>query len=98
MKDRHLLGAGAAACAVCCAPPLIGLLGLAGFAATAATVVFVGVVFGLVVGAATLLALVVRRRRATRGAREAGGASGTLDMSVTPRGGEPDDEHDTIST
>lgn len=98
MKDRHLLGAGAAACAVCCAPPLLGLLGLAGFAATAATLAFVGVVFGLVVGAATLLALVVRRRRATRDARQVGGASEPLDISVTPRRGEPDDEHDTIGT
>ena len=39
---------------MCCAPPLIGLLGMAGFAVTAATVAFVGVVFGLVVGAASL--------------------------------------------
>jgi hypothetical protein len=98
VKDRHLLGAGAAACAVCCAPPLIGLLGLAGFAATAATLAFVGVVFGLVVGAATLLALVVRRRPATRQAHEAGVSAGPVDVVVAPHRHGPDDQHDTIGT
>ncbi|ABL79534.1 MULTISPECIES: hypothetical protein [unclassified Nocardioides] len=63
LKDRHLFGAGAAACAVCCAAPLLTLLGVAGAAATLATFVFAGVVFGLVVAAGTLLAVWNQRRQ-----------------------------------
>lgn len=95
MKERHLLGAGAAACAVCCAPPLIGILGLAGIGATAATVAFVGLAFGVVVGAASVLALVVHRRHATREAR---GSSGSVDITRDPHRRGSDSEHDTIAT
>jgi MFS superfamily sulfate permease-like transporter len=62
--NRHLAGGAAAACAVCCAAPLVGFLGVAGFAATAVTFAFAGVVFALVVGVATAAALLVRRSRA----------------------------------
>jgi hypothetical protein len=62
--NRHLAGGAAAACAVCCAAPLVGFLGVAGFAATAVTFAFAGVVFALVVGVATVVALLVRRSRA----------------------------------
>jgi hypothetical protein len=62
LKDRHLYGAGAAACAVCCAAPLGTLLGVAGAAATVATFLFAGVVFGLVVAAGALLAVWAQRR------------------------------------
>jgi uncharacterized protein (DUF58 family) len=63
-----LVGAGAAACAVCCAAPLLTLLGIGvtGAAATALTMAFAGVVFGLVVAVATIAAIVVRRRQARR--------------------------------
>jgi uncharacterized protein (DUF58 family) len=59
IKDRHLLGAGAAACAICCAPPILALLGLAGagLVATVATVAFAGLTFGAVVLVASLLAV-----------------------------------------
>lgn len=69
IKDRHLYGAGAAACALCCAPPILALLGIAGagLAATVATVAFAGVAFGLVILAATLLGAWAR----SRGARTA---------------------------
>jgi hypothetical protein len=62
LKDRHRYGAGAAACAVCCAPPILALIGLAGagIAATVATVVLAGVAFGLVALAATLLGVWAR--------------------------------------
>jgi heme/copper-type cytochrome/quinol oxidase subunit 2 len=66
LKDRHLVGAGVAACAVCCAPPILAFLGIAGVAATIATFVFVGVAFGLVVGAAALFAVWHRRRQNRR--------------------------------
>ena len=65
LRDRHLYGAGAAACAVCCAPPVLALLGIAGagIAATIATAAFAGIVFALVVAGATVFALVQRKRR-----------------------------------
>jgi hypothetical protein len=65
-----LVGAGAAACAVCCAAPLMTLLGigLTGAAATAFTLAFAGVVFGVVVAVATVAAVLYRRRQAQRSA------------------------------
>ncbi|MEO6414036.1 MAG: hypothetical protein ABIO48_15720 [Pedococcus sp.] len=50
-RDRHTVAAGAAACAVCCAAPVLGLLGIGvgGAAATAFAAVFAGSVFALVV-------------------------------------------------
>lgn len=65
LRERHLWGAGADACAVCCAAPVLALLGIAGagLAATVATIAFAGVVFGVVVAAATLGAIVLKRRR-----------------------------------
>jgi len=67
-----LVGAGAAACAVCCAAPLLAVLGigLTGAAATAFTVVFAGLVFGVVVAVATIAAVVLRRRRTRRTASD----------------------------
>ncbi len=63
-----LVGAGAAACAVCCAAPLMTLLGigLTGAAATAFTLAFAGIVFALVVAVATVAAVLYRRRQAQR--------------------------------
>lgn len=66
LKDRHLVGAGAAACAVCCAVPLLTLLGVAGAAATVATFIFAGAVFGLVVAAGAMLAVWRQRRHRNR--------------------------------
>jgi hypothetical protein len=63
VKDRHLYGAGAAACAVCCMAPLLTLLGVAGAAATVATFLFAGVVFGLVVAAGAVFAVSTQRRQ-----------------------------------
>ena len=64
-KDRLLLGAGAVACAVCCAGPLLAFLGIAGAAATVGTFVFAGGAFAVVVGLASLV-VVLQRRRAQR--------------------------------
>lgn len=83
--DRHLLGAGAAACAVCCAPPLLGLLGIVGAAATVATFVLAGVVFAVVVGVATGLALLARRRPLA-GSCEQPGPEDLPDPAIPPAG------------
>ena len=61
---RYLIGGGAAACAVCCAPPLLALVGIAGAGtvATLATFAFAGLVFALVVAAASAGAFILRKR------------------------------------
>lgn len=65
---RYVLGGGAAACAVCCAPPVLALVGIAGAGtvATVATLALAGLVFALVVAAASLVAFVLRKRRRDR--------------------------------
>lgn len=86
IRDRHLVGAGVAACAVCCAPALLAFLGIAGVAATVASLAFAGVVFALVVGAATLLAVWHRRRQARRDcATTAGPIDVELSTATTPK-------------
>ena len=63
MSDKNdtaaIVGVGAAACAVCCAGPIVGLLAGIGIGAAAGFAVF-GIV-GLVI--ATLIAVVMHRRR-----------------------------------
>ena len=85
IKDRHLFGAGAAACAVCCTPPLLALLGIAGagLAATIATVALVGLAFGAVVLAASLLAAWARRRRSSQ--TNACADDGPVELTITTR-------------
>ncbi len=56
-----VVGLGAAACAVCCAGPIIGFLAAIGLG-TAAGVALFGVV-ALVIGAAAAATVLVRRRR-----------------------------------
>ena len=90
LRDRHLVGGTAAACAVCCAAPVVGFLGVAGFAATAVTLAFAGVVFAGVVGLATVGAVLMRRRRVRRAscaARPAGAVAVELGLM---RIGDPD--------
>lgn len=92
LRDRHLVGAGAAACAVCCAAPVLGILGLAGAgaAATAATFAFAfaGTVFALVVGIASVAGVLMRRRsqRAgpTAGAQGAVPQTGPVLVDLAP--------------
>lgn len=83
LKDRHLYGAGAAACAVCCAAPLLTLLGVAGAAATMATFAFAGVVFGLVVAAGAVLAVWNQRRQQRR--KSCATVVGPVDVELSAR-------------
>ena len=84
LRDRHLAGGVAAACAVCCAAPLVGFLGVAGFAATALTLAFAGAVFALVVGVATVAALLVRRSRARQVACAPSAEAGAVPLELGP--------------
>lgn len=92
IKDRHLLGAGAAACAICCAPPLLAVLGIAGagLAATLATVVFAGLVFGVVVLMASLLAVWARGRH--RGPAKTCADDGPVELTLTAAPGDTADD------
>jgi hypothetical protein len=81
LEDRHLYGAGAAACAVCCAAPILTLLGIAGAATTVATFVFAGAVFGLVIAAGAALAVWNQRRRRRRASCVAD--TGPVDVELT---------------
>ena len=89
LKDRHLVGAGVAACVVCCAPPVLAFLGIAGVAATVATFAFAGVVFGLVVGAASIAAVSHRRRQARRRPCADDVGPVDLELSRTPERSDP---------
>jgi uncharacterized protein (DUF58 family) len=86
-----LVGAGAAACAVCCAAPLLTLLGIGvtGAAATALTAAFAGAVFAVVVAAATVAAVVVRRRRTRAGACSTG-TPGPVTVELRRRPDQPE--------
>lgn len=90
IRDRHLYGVGAAACAVCCAAPLLALLGIAGAGAvaTVATIAFAGLAFGLVVLAATVLGIWARRRRNTV---DAASRCSDMDPVHVTIGAAPDD-------
>lgn len=87
LKDRHLFGAGAAACAICCAPPLLAILGIAGagLAATIATVAFAGLSFGLVVVVGSFLALWGRRRPRADACATDGPVEGPVDVTMGAR-------------
>jgi len=89
IKDRHLVGAGVAACAVCCAAPILAFLGIAGVASTVATFAFAGVAFGLVVGAAALLAVWHRRRQTRRHACPTAVGPVDIELSKTPKRSGP---------
>lgn len=78
---RYLIGGGAAACAVCCAPPVLAPIGIAGAGsvATVATFALAGLVLALVVAVASLIAFVLGKRRrdrhfVLRGSHHDGGA------------------------
>lgn len=89
VKDGHLIGAGLAACTVCCVPTILAFLGIAGVAATVATLAFAGVVFGLVVGAAALLTVWFRRRQTRHRACATEAGPIDVELSTTPKRSDP---------
>jgi len=62
--DATVIGAGAAACAVCCAGPILGFMAALGVGAIAGTLLF-GVAALVVTAVVGILFLVRRRRRQT---------------------------------
>ncbi len=83
-KDNAaMVGVGVAACAVCCAGPILGVLAAIGLGTAAGFAVF-GLV-GIVVGAAIAAFVVVRRRR-------------RASSSCAPLGAEPTPVHLSVRT
>lgn len=82
MRDAGgVLGLGVAACAACCAGPILALLGglsILGFASTAV----IGVA-GLIIGALALVALLAMRRR--RAAASSARTEGPVPVELMPR-------------
>ena len=62
-QDMALVGAGAAACAVCCAGPIVGFLAAVGLGSVLGVAMF-GMI-GLAVLAVGMIVMVRRRRRRT---------------------------------
>ena len=60
-QDLVLVGAGAAACAVCCAGPILGFLAVIGLGTVLGVALF-GTI-GLVIAAIGIIVMVRRRRR-----------------------------------
>ncbi|MEO8264755.1 MAG: hypothetical protein ABI706_04500 [Ilumatobacteraceae bacterium] len=63
-QDVALIGAGAAACAVCCAGPMLGFLAAIGLGTAAGVAVFGAA--GLVIAVIGVLVVLGRRRRPNR--------------------------------
>jgi hypothetical protein len=64
----YVFGGAAAACAVCCAPPVLALVGIAGGGAlaTGATLAFAGLAFAVVVAVISVAAFIIRKRTPRR--------------------------------
>ena len=69
-QDLALVGAGAAACAVCCAAPILGFFAAIGLGTVLAVAVF-GTV-GLCIAAVGIIVLMRRRRRRATGCGDVG--------------------------
>ena len=84
---RYLIGGGAAACAPCCAPPVLALLGIAGsgLVATAATLAFAGVTFAVVVMTITVAGYAARQRRVHHARTRPSSASEVQPMPDLPQ-------------
>jgi mercuric ion transport protein len=78
-----LVGVGAAACAVCCAGPILGFLAAIGLGTAAGAAVFG--VSALVVGAAIAAFVVVHRRRRAASCAPVGVEPAPLDLTERAR-------------
>lgn len=91
VEKRYLAGAGAAACAVCCAAPILALLGIAGtgLAAAVATMALAGATFGLVVLLGTVLAVFLGRRRESNSGCHSEASSGPVMVQLSSGPADP---------
>lgn len=82
-----VLGLGAAACAACCAGPILGALGAIGMASTVGYVMAGAV--AVLAGSAGAAALIVRRRRRRSGCAARTGTVAMVDAPTTRLPNEP---------
>lgn len=80
-ENAAILGAGVAACAVCCAGPILGVLTAIGLG-TAAGVALLGAI-ALLAGALTITVVVVRRRRRDVAACTPAGAASPVPVELS---------------
>jgi hypothetical protein len=80
-QDVTLVGAGVAACAVCCAGPIFGFLAAIGLG-TAVGAVMYGTIAGLI-GAAVAVVVVMRRRRRAEACATIPPASARVELTAT---------------
>ena len=80
-ENATLIGFGAAACAVCCAGPILGVLAAIGLG-TAVGFALIGTV-AIVVGAMLVAFLVIRRRRRMTVACDSGAVAEPVQVDVT---------------
>lgn len=80
-ENAAIIGAGVAACAVCCAGPVLGVLAAIGLGAVAGVAVF-GTV-ALLVGALAITAVVVRRRRRSAATCRSAAAVGSVPVELS---------------
>lgn len=80
-ENAAILGVGVAACAVCCAGPIIGVLAAIGLG-TAAGVALFGTA-ALLLGALAVAVVMIRRRRRTTACTPANAAPVPVELSGT---------------
>jgi mercuric ion transport protein len=77
-----VVGIGAAACAVCCAGPILGVLAAVGLGTAAGLAIF-GTA-AVVIGIAVIGFVVVRRRRRSAGCGRAASTTAQVELGTTP--------------
>jgi hypothetical protein len=80
-QDVTLVGAGVAACVVCCAGPIVAFLAAIGLG-TAAGAVLYGTI-AVVMGAAVAVVVVIRRRRRAKACATIPPASAPVELTAT---------------
>ena len=80
-ESAAILGVGVAACAVCCAGPILGVFAAIGLG-TAAGVALFGTT-ALIIGALAVAVVVIRRRRRTTACNPANAAPVKVELSGT---------------
>ena len=80
-QDVTMVGAGVAACAVCCAGPILGFLAAIGLG-TAVGAVLWGAI-AVVIGAAVAMWVVMRRRRRAQACAPASPTEAAVQMTAT---------------
>ena len=83
VKSRYAVGAGAAACAACCAAPFLALPVVAGLGASVVAFLCSGAFLAVIVAVVVTLLVWPRRRRQTSCAQAETPEAGPVDIELT---------------